>query len=154
MWAQHAAAVRSLDCSACGRMQAAALRLDGLSESLCTAALTTHDRNTNKQQALTSTRAVCFNGFVFDELPLGLVKAAVEVAAAAGAAIFFDPGAPDFHMLGMLCLHAVQGRSQIYCWRCTVAALRRPAAVHSSACSHGHAALSVSLSPQGRAATR
>jgi hypothetical protein len=35
---------------------------------------------------------VCFNGFVFDELPLALVKAAVQAAAAAGAAIFFDPG--------------------------------------------------------------
>jgi len=44
-------------------------------------------------RALTGTRAVCLNGFVFDELPLALVKSAVEVASAAGAAIFFDPGA-------------------------------------------------------------
>lgn len=32
------------------------------------------------------------NGFVFDELPLDVVKAAIETASSAGAAILFDPG--------------------------------------------------------------
>ncbi|GBF90155.1 sugar carbohydrate kinase [Raphidocelis subcapitata] len=49
-------------------------------------------------RALASTRAVCANGFVFDELPLSLVRTAVEAASAAGAAIFFDPG-PRCHTM-------------------------------------------------------
>lgn len=49
-------------------------------------------------QALTRTRAVCLNGYVFDELPLALVKAAAEVASGSGAAIFFDPGPRCFTM--------------------------------------------------------
>ena len=32
------------------------------------------------------------NGFVFDDLPLELVKEAAHVASEAGAAICFDPG--------------------------------------------------------------
>jgi hypothetical protein len=51
---------------------------------------------TKPRQALTTTRAVCFNGFVFDELPLELVRGAVEAASGAGAAIFFDPGGAPF----------------------------------------------------------
>lgn len=43
-------------------------------------------------QALQSTAAVFTNGFVFDELPLDLVKSAVHTASEAGAAICFDPG--------------------------------------------------------------
>lgn len=44
-------------------------------------------------QALHSTAAVFTNGFVFDELPLELVKAAIQTASNAGAAVLFDPGA-------------------------------------------------------------
>ncbi len=44
-------------------------------------------------QVLRSTAAVFTNGFVFDELPLELVKAAVQTASSAGAAVLFDPGA-------------------------------------------------------------
>lgn len=33
------------------------------------------------------------NGFVFDEIPAPVVVAAAEQARAAGAAVFFDPGA-------------------------------------------------------------
>ncbi len=43
-------------------------------------------------QALSQTHAVFTNGFVFDELPLDLVKSAACAASRAGAAVFFDPG--------------------------------------------------------------
>eukprot|EP00775_Hariotina_reticulata_P013761 gene13761-13880_t len=43
-------------------------------------------------QALKSTEAVFTNGFVFDELPLELVKSAIQAASDAGAAVLFDPG--------------------------------------------------------------
>jgi hypothetical protein len=43
-------------------------------------------------QAISSTRAVFTNGFVFDELPLPLVEAAAKAASQAGAAVCFDPG--------------------------------------------------------------
>jgi hypothetical protein len=43
-------------------------------------------------QALTSTAAVFTNGFVFDELPLELVKSAIQAASDSGAAVLFDPG--------------------------------------------------------------
>lgn len=41
---------------------------------------------------LQSTAAVFTNGFVFDELPLELVKQAIRMASDAGAAVLFDPG--------------------------------------------------------------
>lgn len=44
-------------------------------------------------QALQSTASVFTNGFVFDELPLNLVKSAIRTASEAGAAVCFDPGA-------------------------------------------------------------
>jgi hypothetical protein len=44
-------------------------------------------------QVLRSTAAVFTNGFVFDELPLELVKQAIRTASDAGAAVLFDPGA-------------------------------------------------------------
>jgi hypothetical protein len=43
-------------------------------------------------QVLRSTAAVFTNGFVFDELPLELVKQAIRTASDAGAAVLFDPG--------------------------------------------------------------
>lgn len=42
---------------------------------------------------LQSTEALFVNGFVFDELPADAVLAAAATARAAGAAVFFDPGA-------------------------------------------------------------
>lgn len=41
---------------------------------------------------LRSSRALFTNGFVFDELDLGVVCGAAREAIAHGAAIFFDPG--------------------------------------------------------------
>jgi hypothetical protein len=53
-------------------------------------------------QVLRSTAAVFTNGFVFDELPLELVKQAIRTASDAGAAVLFDPGEqaawPHTHM--------------------------------------------------------
>ncbi|GFR46665.1 hypothetical protein Agub_g8280, partial [Astrephomene gubernaculifera] len=43
-------------------------------------------------QVLRSSRAIFTNGFIFDELPLEVVRAACEDAIRQGAAIFFDPG--------------------------------------------------------------
>jgi sugar/nucleoside kinase (ribokinase family) len=48
--------------------------------------------------ALRSTRALYLNGFVFDELPLQLVRALCRAAADAGAAVVFDPG-PRAHTM-------------------------------------------------------
>jgi hypothetical protein len=48
-------------------------------------------------QVLRSTAAVFTNGFVFDELPLELVKQAIRTASDAGAAVLFDPGAHARH---------------------------------------------------------
>ncbi|KAF8072882.1 iolC [Scenedesmus sp. PABB004] len=50
------------------------------------------------EQVLRSTSAVFTNGFVFDELPLDLVKAAIATASEAGAAVLFDPGPRAFTM--------------------------------------------------------
>ncbi len=47
---------------------------------------------------LRSTAAVFINGFVFDELPLDLVTAAIATAAAEGAVVLFDPGPRAFTM--------------------------------------------------------
>ncbi|KAF6266752.1 Ribokinase-like protein [Scenedesmus sp. NREL 46B-D3] len=47
---------------------------------------------------LCSTAAVFTNGFVFDELPLELVKQAIRTASNAGAAVLFDPGPRAFTM--------------------------------------------------------
>mmetsp|Transcript_2991 Transcript_2991/g.7381 ORF Transcript_2991/g.7381 Transcript_2991/m.7381 type:complete len:416 (-) Transcript_2991:319-1566(-) len=49
-------------------------------------------------QMLRSSRAVFTNGFVFDELDLGVVCGAAREAIAHGAAIFFDPGPRCFTM--------------------------------------------------------
>ncbi|WIA08996.1 hypothetical protein OEZ85_008410 [Tetradesmus obliquus] len=49
-------------------------------------------------QVLQSTAAVFTNGFVFDELPLELVKQAIRTASDAGAAVLFDPGPRAFTM--------------------------------------------------------
>eukprot|EP00878_Enallax_costatus_P032986 GHUV01036348.1.p1 GENE.GHUV01036348.1~~GHUV01036348.1.p1 ORF type:complete len:298 (+),score=89.05 GHUV01036348.1:387-1280(+) len=49
-------------------------------------------------QVLQSTAAVFTNGFVFDELPLELVKTAIHTASSSGAAILFDPGPRAFTM--------------------------------------------------------
>ena len=43
-------------------------------------------------QMLESTEALFVNGFIFDELPISVVMAAVEAARNGGAATFFDPG--------------------------------------------------------------
>lgn len=48
-------------------------------------------------QALSCTHSVYVNGFVFDDLPLELVKQAARVGSEAGAAVCFDPGAKRFH---------------------------------------------------------
>ncbi len=47
----------------------------------------------NVLQVLQNTEALFINGFVFDELPSEAVLAAATTARAAGAAVFFDPGA-------------------------------------------------------------
>lgn len=44
-------------------------------------------------RVLQNTDALFINGFVFDELPQEAVLAAATTARAAGAAVFFDPGA-------------------------------------------------------------
>lgn len=49
-------------------------------------------------QALSSSKAVFTNGFIFDELSLDVVRAGIEAAVAAGSAIFFDPGPRCFTM--------------------------------------------------------
>ena len=42
---------------------------------------------------LADTHALLLNGCVFDELPATLVAGTARQARAAGAAVFFDPGA-------------------------------------------------------------
>jgi sugar/nucleoside kinase (ribokinase family) len=49
-------------------------------------------------RALRATRALYLNGFVFDELPLPIVRACCRAASASGAAVFFDPG-PRAHTM-------------------------------------------------------
>lgn len=59
-------------------------------------------------QVLQSTAAVFTNGYVFDELPLELVKTAIHTASNAGAAILFDPGVCSYQTLQHAKLHGQQ----------------------------------------------
>jgi hypothetical protein len=48
------------------------------------------------------------NGFVFDELPLDLVKSAIHIASEAGAAICFDPGELHQGAMGSIRAHSLK----------------------------------------------